>query len=75
MNIVLNLKDIVLDLTHDQQIELSIYLLDGLFSYSEMYLDDGDDLQYRRLLRVKNSLERSIFAIKSIDPRDLRLNG
>ena len=53
--------------------DLALYVLDGIFAYSDMYLDDGDDLQYRRLLLVRNNLERAIFSLRSINPDDLKL--
>jgi hypothetical protein len=73
MNYVIDLKDAVLDLSLENQLELSIYLLDGLRCYSETYLQDGDDLQYRRFLNIKNLLERSLSSLSLIEPADLHL--
>lgn len=73
MNYVIDLKDAVLDLSLENQLELSIYLLDGLRCYSETYLQDADDLQYRRFLNIKNLLERSLSSLSLIEPADLLL--
>lgn len=73
MEYIIDLKDVVLDLSLENQLELSLYLLDGLRCYSETFLQDGDDLQYRRFLNVKNLLERSISSLSLIDPADLSL--
>ena len=73
MNYVIDLKDAVLDLSLENQLELSIYLLDGLRCYSETYLQDGDVLQYRRFLNIKNLLERSLSSLSLIEPADLHL--
>lgn len=72
MKIVIDLKDAVLDLSLSDRLELSSWLLQSLYDYSEMYLCDGDDDQYRRLLAVKNSLEYSLNALSRINPADLK---
>lgn len=75
MKYVIDLKHAVIDQTSlSEQLELAVYLLTGIYQYSEMYLDDGDDLQYRRLLLVKNKLEHSISIINSIQSVDLALS-
>jgi hypothetical protein len=73
MYIQIDLNELVLQLAHGQQLELALYLLDGLFCYTDMFLDDGSDLQYRRLLAVKNLLEVSINSIRMINPDHLAL--
>lgn len=73
MYIHVDLKEAVLDLNYNEQIELSLHLLEGVFCYTQMFLDDGSDLQYRRLLAVKNLLERSIDSIRMINPDHLIL--
>lgn len=73
MYLHIDLKNVVLDLTQQQQLDLSLYLLEGLFSYTDVFLDDGSDLQYRRLLAVKNLLEVSINSIRMINPDHLAL--
>lgn len=73
MKYVIDLKDAVIDFPHGDQLDLALYLLDGIFAYSDIYLDDGDDLQYRRLLLVKNNLERAISSLRLINPDDLKL--
>lgn len=73
MYIQIDLKDVVLELNHKQQIELSLYLLEGVFCYTDTFLYDGSDLQYRRLLVVKNLLQRSIDSIRMINPDHLIL--
>ena len=65
--------DVVIDFSQSDQLDLALYVLDGIFAYSDMFLDDGDDLQYRRLLLVRNNLERAIFSLRSINPDDLKL--
>ena len=71
MKIVIDLKDAVLDLSLSDRLELSTLMLSSVYDYSEMYLCDGDDDQYRRLLAVKNSLEYSLNALSRINPADL----
>lgn len=71
MKIVIDLKDVVLDLSLSDRLELSTLMLSSVYDYSEMYLCDGDDDQYRRLLAVKNSLEYSLNALSRINPADL----
>jgi hypothetical protein len=73
MKYVIDLKDVVIDFSQSDQLDLALYVLDGIFAYSDMFLDDGDDLQYRRLLLVRNNLERAIFSLRSINPDDLKL--
>lgn len=73
MQFVLNPLDLVLDLSPIDQLELSIYLSQVLYDYVLMFHDDGDDIQYRRMLLVKNSLERSLSALSSIDRASLTL--
>lgn len=74
MQFVLNPLDLVLDLSPIEQLELSIYLSQVLYDYVLMFHDDGDDIQYRRMLLVKNSLERSLSALSSIDRASLTLS-
>lgn len=73
MNYVINLKEVVLDLSLDQQLSLASYLVEGLYNYSDTFLDDGDDLQYRKFLLLKNKLEHSLSLLNSISPSDLDL--
>ena len=44
---------------------LSVFLLDAIKDYADMYMDDGDDEQYRKLLVVRNRLEH---ALSILDP-------
>ena len=75
MKIFIDLKDAVLDLSLSDRLELSTLLLSSIYDYSEMYLCDGDDDQYRRLLAVKNNLEYSLNALSCIDPNNLDLGN
>lgn len=75
MKIFIDLKDAVLDLSLSDRLELSTLLLSSIYDYSEMYLCDGDDDQYRRLLAVKNNLEYSLNALSRIDPNNLDLGN
>lgn len=68
MQIVLDVKQLVLDLSLSEQLELSIYLSQVLFDYVDMYHDDSDDMQYRRMLPVRNSLQRVLNELRLIDP-------
>jgi hypothetical protein len=74
MQFVLNPLELVLELSPIEQLELSLYLSQVLYDYVLMFHDDGDDIQYRRMLLVKNSLERSLFALSSIDRTSLILS-
>lgn len=74
MQFVLNPLELVLDLSPIEQLELSLYLSQVLYDYVLMFHDDGDDIQYRRMLLVKNSLERSLSALSSIDRTSLILS-
>lgn len=74
MQFVLNPLELVLELSPIEQLELSLYLSQVLYDYVLMFHDDGDDIQYRRMLLVKNSLERSLSALSSIDRTSLILS-
>lgn len=74
MQFVLNPLELVLELSPIEQLELSLYLSQVLYDYVLMYHDDGDDIQYRRMLLVKNSLERSLSELSSIDRTSLILS-
>lgn len=74
MQFVLNPLELVLELSPIEQLELSLYLSQVLYDYVLIFHDDGDDIQYRRMLLVKNSLERSLSALSSIDRTSLILS-
>lgn len=74
MQFVLDPLELVLDLSPIEQLELSLYLSQVLYDYVLMFHDDGDDIQYRRMLLVKNSLQRSLSALSSIDRTSLILS-
>lgn len=69
----INLKEAVLELPIDKQLELSLFLLQGAADYTDMFISDGDYPQYRRLLAIHCALSSALPILKPIDPSDLIL--
>ena len=66
MKYTIDLKEACLDsCSLSDKFHLSVFLLDAIKDYADMYMDDGDDEQYRKLLVVRNRLEH---ALSILDP-------
>lgn len=73
MMYAIDLKEILTEISIENQFELCVYLTDILFDYSNMFIDDGDDSQYRRFLKLRNQLEHSRNSLSLIESSHFNL--
>lgn len=70
----IDLKEAVLELPMDKQFELSLFLLHGVFGYTDMYLSDSDYSQYLRFLPIHQAMTTALPLLDPLDSSALLFN-
>jgi hypothetical protein len=75
MHIHLDVKEIVLNLSLNDRLLLSVFLLETIRDYVEMFQDDSGFDQYRRFIFLDECLTFSLDFLSLIDPESFNLSA